>query len=310
MCRPTCPRALISDDWFDEKKLLIDIRSMFAQYHGDSFRFIHGTVTTVDHINKTIPVSSSSDKQTEQIAFQALVVASGVSTLFQILGLKPERRPPPGELVHFPPNPSASHNRHHRQRWTSKSRNSRRAGRESQRPSSQRVVVRWPQPQVHITLVTSASKLLPALRPAWATKAKRMLADVGVSVIKNARLQTVHPATAGQDHTDPATVTLEDGRTFTGDIYIPATGTKSKPSFLNRSLLAKPAERVYAIRDVASYAKRLSVHGIWTAVPILCANVSRDLLLAGDKGAAADDKDEVFTEDTRETQIVPIEAVD
>jgi hypothetical protein len=46
------------------------------------------------------------------------------------------------------------------------------------------------------------------------------------------------------------------------------------------------------------------VHAILSAVPVLCANVRRDLLLASGADVSGDDR--VFVKDTRETQLVPI----
>ncbi|KAF4924066.1 hypothetical protein CGCVW01_v004300 [Colletotrichum viniferum] len=67
----------------------------------------------------------------------------------------------------------------------------------------------------------------------------------------------------------------------------------------------KAGPRTYAIGDVSSYA-RPAVHNILSAVPVLCANIKRDLLLASGKTDAAAKDDRVFKEDSRETQMVPI----
>ena len=62
--------------------------------------------------------------------------------------------------------------------------------------------------------------------------------------------------------------------------------------------------RIYAVGDVASYA-RPAVHMILEAIPVICANVKRDLFLAvNNKPGIAEDR--MFKEDTRETQMVPI----
>ena len=170
-----------------------------------------------------------------------------------------------------------------------------------------------------ITLVTSASRILPVLRPSLAVTAESYLADVGVTVLANAKVTTVSPMDAG--HTavaGNATVTLEDGRVLHADLYIPATGTRPNTGFMDASLLAadgrvqtNPAtlrvdsagERVYAIGDAAS-SSRPAVHMVLSAVPVLGANIKRDLLLAAGVAEAGADKE--FREDTRETQLVPI----
>ncbi|OJK00172.1 hypothetical protein ASPACDRAFT_1880616 [Aspergillus aculeatus ATCC 16872] len=285
MCRQASPRALISDEYFDQTKLFVDIRSMFAHYPDGSFRFIHGTATAVAHIDRNVSIAVWSAIRQTLPHVKNIVIAGG----------GPAGVETAGELGEYL-------NGRHPSGWLP-------FGRSPNQP-----------PNVQITLVTSASRLLSALRPALAIKAERLLAEIGVSVIKNARVQSVHPDNAGQDAV-AATVTLEDGQTLPADLYIPATGTKPNTGFLDLSLLASDGrvetsstlrvenagERVYAIGDAASYAARPSVHGILQAVPRLCANIKRDLLLGENGGAGGGgDGGSVFKEDTRETQIVPI----
>ena len=172
-------------------------------------------------------------------------------------------------------------------------------------------------PRVSITVMTAGPKILPALRLAIAEKAEDFLAKVGVSVIKNARVKSISPEDAGPD--SPVTITLEDGTTMQADLYIPATGTRPNTGFAANELLAadgrvdvnketlrvdKAGPRIYAIGDVSS-AARPAVHLILEAVPVLCTNIKRDLLLdAGVKSSVGEDR--TFKEDTRETQLVPI----
>jgi NADH dehydrogenase FAD-containing subunit len=176
-------------------------------------------------------------------------------------------------------------------------------------------------PKVPITVVTAGPKILPALRPAITKKAEDYLAKVGVTVIKNARVTTVNPLDAGTDSVSTnATLTLEDGKTLEADLYIPATGTRPNTGFIKKELLTadtrvhtnastlrvdKAGPRVYAVGDVASYA-RPAVHLILSAIPVVCANIKRDLLLDSGKDKSSVSEDRVFKEDIRETQLVPI----
>lgn len=57
MCRPACPRALISDDMFPQEKLFVNVPKAFEQYPKGNFRFIHGTVTDLDHTNRNVSFS-------------------------------------------------------------------------------------------------------------------------------------------------------------------------------------------------------------------------------------------------------------
>ena len=170
------------------------------------------------------------------------------------------------------------------------------------------------------------SKIVPALRPALAKKAETYFSNVGVKVLNNKRVRSVLPAGAGTlDVASKATITLDDGSTLNADLYIPATGTRPNTSFISSPLLTPNNRvlttattlrvdaaglRIYAIGDVSS-AARPGIHIILEAIPVLCANIERDLLLASDKQNSNDDKstfgeDRLFIENTRETQLVPI----
>ena len=143
-----------------------------------------------------------------------------------------------------------------------------------------------------------------------------------MTVVKNARVKAVTPHGAGTDSvTAKATLTLEDGKTLDTDPYIPATGTRPNTGFIHQSLLTaegrvdtnaltlrvdKAVPHVYAVGDAASYA-RPAVHLILSVIPVLCANIKRDLLLASGKEKSSVSEDRVFKDDTRETQTVPIE---
>jgi NADH dehydrogenase FAD-containing subunit len=319
MCRPACPRALISDDMFPQEKLFVNIPKAFEQYPRDSFRFIHGTATELDHTNRTVFISLA-NSNTEKIDFYTLVIATGASTPSPLLGLNRD-----DEFL--------------RTNWTS----FRKA-----LPTAKSIVIAgggpagietagelgeflngragWfrsksANPKVPITVVSANSKILPALRPALAKKAEEYLAQVGVTVLKNARVKTVAPHGTGTDSvTTKATLTLEDGKTLDADLYIPATGTRPNTGFIHAALLTadgrvdtnastlrvdKAGPRVYAVGDAASSA-RPAIHLILSAIPVLCANIKRDLLLASGKEESSVGGDRVFKEDTRETQLVPI----
>ena len=86
ICRPACPRALISDDLFSQEKLFVNIPSVFEQYPKGSFRFIHGTATELDHTNRSVSISLATGSA-EEVDFYALVIATGASTPSPLLGL-------------------------------------------------------------------------------------------------------------------------------------------------------------------------------------------------------------------------------
>jgi NADH dehydrogenase FAD-containing subunit len=319
MCRPACPRALISDDMFPQEKLFVNVPKAFEQYPKDSFRFIHGTATELDHTSRTVSISLAIGN-TEKIDFYALVIATGASTRSPLLGLNRDDEflrinwsafrkalPTAKSIVIAGGGPAGIETAGELGEFLNG-----RAGWFSSKLEN---------PKVHITVVTGDSKILPVLRTGIAKKAEEYLAKVGVTVVKNARVKTVVPLGAGADSsTAKATLTLENGKTMDADIYIPATGTRPNTNFIHEALLTtdgrvdtnastlrvdKAGPRVYAIGDAASYS-RPAIHLILSAIPVLCANIKRDLLLASGKEESSVGADRVFKEDTRETQLVPI----
>ncbi|KAF2184219.1 FAD/NAD(P)-binding domain-containing protein [Zopfia rhizophila CBS 207.26] len=318
MCRPACPRALISDDMFQQEKLFVSIPKVFEQYPRDSFHFIHGTATELDHTNQAISITLS-DRSTENIDFFALIIATGASTHSPLLGLNGDDEFLRTNWIAFRKALS-----------TAKSiviAGGGPTGIETAGELGEFINGRagWfssklENPKVPITVV-STSKILPDLRPAIAQKAEEYLAKVGVTVMKNARIMAIEPQGAGTDSVaTKATLTLENGNTLDADLYIPATGTRPNTGFIHEALLTadgrvdtnastlrvdKAGPRVYAVGDAASYA-RPAVHLILSAIPVLCANIKRDLLLAAGKDESSVGEDRVFKEDTRETQMVPI----
>ena len=86
LCRPACPRALISDDMFPQEKLFVNIPEVFEKYPKGSFRFIQGTATQMDHNNRIVSINLAASN-TENLDFHSLVIATGASTPSPLLGL-------------------------------------------------------------------------------------------------------------------------------------------------------------------------------------------------------------------------------
>ncbi|OJJ51746.1 hypothetical protein ASPZODRAFT_148970 [Penicilliopsis zonata CBS 506.65] len=321
ICRPACPRALISDDMFPQDKLFVDIPPLFEQYPAGRFRFVHGSAVKLDHADRTVSVQLADGQKetTATIAFHALVVATGASTSSPLMGLNGDENslraawsafrqalPTAKSIVIAGGGPTGIET----------------AGELGEYLNGHAGWLRCKldNPKVAITVVTSGAQVLPVLRTSIASTAEDYLARVGVKVIKNTKVATVTPPEAGTTQatlTTKTSLTLSDGRTLEADIYIPAMGAKPNTGFIDGSLLAADGRvqtnastlrveaagpRIYAIGDAATFA-RPSVHSIINAIPVLGANIKRDLLLAA--GATAGE-DRVFTEDVRETQLVPI----
>jgi NADH dehydrogenase FAD-containing subunit len=171
--------------------------------------------------------------------------------------------------------------------------------------------------------VCAREQLLPNICPSIGKKAEAYLAGVGVRVIKDARVTSVypHPSTSDllpgtEDVGANAKIEFDNGTIIDTDLYIPALGTYPNTSFVTDTSLLTPSghiatnpltlrvdaagSRVYAIGDMSDFAAP-SVHQILAAVPVLRANMKRDLLAANIERI-----DWMFVKDKRETQLVPI----
>ncbi|KXH66788.1 hypothetical protein CSAL01_11600 [Colletotrichum salicis] len=314
MCRPACPRALISDNMFPQDKLFVDIPSIFKQHDNEIFDFVQGTAMSLNHDERTVSITPKGNCTPVALSYHTLVIATGASSPSPLLGLNSD-----SESL--------------RQSWAE----FRKA-----LPQAKNVVVvgggpagvetagelgeyvngrKSHNPKVSITLVSSALAILPALRPAIARKAEDYLAQVGVTILKGVRVSDVVPAEAGITGVAASVrVTLDSGQTIEADLYIPATGTRPNTSFISDTLLLPDGRvstnpltlrvdtagpRVYAVGDASSFA-RPAIHNILSAVPVMCANIKRDLILASEKPESATGKDWLFEEDVRETQLVPV----
>ena len=321
MCRPACPRAMISDSMFNQEKLFVNIPEQFKQYPANSFKFVHGTATDLDIDQRSISIQLR-DGTLETINYYALVIGTGASSTSPLLGLNGDvtelqshwaafrkALPQAKSIVIGGGGPSGIETAGELGEYLNG-----RAGWFSSK---------LPNPKVTITVVSAGPKILPQLRNKIAQKAENFLAQIGVTVIQNTKIQSVIPEHAGTSNADlasPAKIILSDGKTLSADIYIPAYGTKPNTSFVPSVLLASDGRiktnpktlrvedggpRVYVIGDVSS-ASRPAVHMILEQVPVLGSNLKRDLLLESSAYKDAPAQDSEFIEDRRETQLVPI----
>jgi NADH dehydrogenase FAD-containing subunit len=298
ICRPACPRAMLSDSFFDQTKLFVDIDAQLAQYPKDQVKFVQGCATHVDHERRVASIKRSDDASEATIEFHTLVIATGASTVSPLLSNETAR--------------AAA--------WQSF---------REELKDARRIVVAGAGPtgveiagelgfflrarEVGITLISSRARILPSLRPDIRAAAKTRLKDLGVTLLVSTKVKRYDSATK--------TVVLGTGDVMENvDIYIPATGTTPDTSFLSTSLLAadgrvrtNPATlrvdaagpRIYAVGD-CSDAYRPAIHNILASVPILGENIKRDLLVHAGMKSSSEGEDRMFKEDTRETQLIPI----
>ena len=317
-CRPAAPRAMLSDDFFDQSKLFVNIPDQFKNYSAASFLFVQATIERLDHLQRKLEMKSLNG-EVSPLTYHSLVIATGASTPSPLLGVtrniahlreswaKVREWKPAYQIVLAGGGPAGVET----------------AGELGEFFNGPPVAKRTSAQKVDIKVITSRPQILPYLRPIIAAKAETYLSHLGVSVMKNMKIIRVEPEEAGQTlTTSPATIFFENGQQANVDLYIPATGTSPNTSFVDPGLLARDRriatnpstlrvetlDRVYAIGDVSS-AARPAIHIIIEQVPVLCANLKRDLLLAeaaAGLGAVPVGEDRIFKEDKRETQMVLI----
>jgi NADH dehydrogenase FAD-containing subunit len=323
--RPAAPRAVVSQKLMAPEKIFYDIAGGFKQYPAEQFTFLEGTATAMDPTNRTVTVTLPT-KEAQTISYYALILAVGTRTASAILGVQTTHQLTQEAQAVFskalteaktiviagggPAGVETAGEIGHELNGL--------AGMFSKRPKNIKA---------SITVVTSDKKLLPALRPALATKAEKLLNKMGVDVIYNTKVESVTPQGAGALNTEnnsldkvavKTMVTLSNGEVKEADLYIPATGVTPNTEFLPRNLVnekgyidmdgttlrvEKAGERVYAIGDCGSYT-RGGVMDIYDAVPVLLTNVKRDLLSPDGKPTGGQDRP--YKPNLKETQLVPI----
>jgi NADH dehydrogenase FAD-containing subunit len=323
--RPAAPRAVVSQKLMAPEKIFYDIAGGFKQYPAEQFTFLEGTATAMDPSTRSVTITLP-NKEIQTITYYALILAVGTRPASAILGMQTTHQNVQEAQAAFskalleaksiviagggPAGVETAGEIGHELNGM--------AGMFSKRPKTIKA---------SITVITSEKKLLPALRPALATKAEKFLNKMGVDVIYNTKVESVTPQGAGELDTatnsidkviSKATVTLSNGETKEADLYIPATGVKPNTQFLPQNLVnekgyvdmdgttlrvEKAGARVYAIGDCGSYT-RGGVMDIYDAVPVLLTNVKRDLL--NPEGTPKGGQDRPYKPNLKETQLVPV----
>lgn len=311
--RVASPRVAASTTRMSTEQILFDIRPGLKQYSSNDITFIEGTATGLSEQKRSVIYRRAGSNAEETLSYHALIVATGsrtyhqafsmsadTATTLESIKLTNEAVQTAKDIVIVGGGPTAvefagevAEHRNGKPGWFSKV-----------------------SPKTNITLITSSSKLLPALRPAIATAAEAKLRALGVEVLYNQRVVSTSPSGSR------TLITLAAGDTLEADLYVPAYGVEPNSSFLPAHLLdAKKylrtneqtlrvdaaGPRVYAIGDVASFSRN-SVIDILSGFPVLFVNLKRDLLAYN--AMLPDEKprgrDRILEKEERETQFVPI----
>ncbi|KAK6498292.1 hypothetical protein TWF481_010883 [Arthrobotrys musiformis] len=313
------PRSVVSAALLPAEKLFAPIADGFKSYDSSLYTVIHGTAVSWDVGGRTVTVELANDQNTQTtLPYYALVLATGTRTPSPATSLHgdhtitkaaiedlnkkfasavsvivsgggPTGVEVAGEAGHFL-NGSAG--------WF------------SSRPSN---------PKAKVTLVTNRDKLLPVLSKPRALTAEIYLNQVGVDVVYN-----VSVVSSTTDADGKTTVHLSNGEQWTADVYIPAWGITPNSSYApadlkndqgyiktNHATLRAEAAgpRVYVAGDVGDYS-RGGFHNLYATIPVIVANIKRDLLEAATSSDGSDSQpnepDRLFTPNNSETQAVPI----
>lgn len=329
--RICAPRASVSVSDFPHDKTFFPIADGFKQYPSDAFVFHQGKATSVNIDSRTIAIQLTTSGASETIPYHALVIATGSNT----------------------PTPMTSlHGDHHKSEAAIDAMNKRMATAKSviiggggpvavetagEFGEKYNGALGWfgskAEPEVKITLVTSADKLLPVLSKGQSNKAEKFLNRVGVTVMYNTRVEKADLSSFDTELIDAknnpmytssggdrSVVHLSNGEKLEADVYVPAIGAVPNTQFLPSDLLTDKGfvktskdlrvegagPRVYVCGDAANNTAG-GMMSLYSAVPVAAANLANDLAEKdGSEAPTRSAKDKQFTFDMKETQMVPV----
>ncbi len=218
---------------------------LIAQAHWHHFEFRFGAMDGLDRANRLVKMAATLDEDgapitpPQSIPYDTLIIAvGGLTNDFGIPGVREHTiaLDSPAEAARFNRRLINACIRAHNQRVSGQAAGLQVAiigagatGVElaAELHRTTRVAVAYgldaidPQRDLRITVIEAADRILPALPPRLSTAAEGLLHDLGVDVVKQARVQQVRP---GQ-------VCLADGRIVEAALIVWAAGVKA-PAFL------------------------------------------------------------------------------
>lgn len=285
------PRILAKPNAFKPEQYLLPIKDAFAQYSANSFEFVAGTATAINVAAKTVAVTLNGSGDSKDLSYDHLVIASG-STNPSATGAVT------GTLIPFKPS-----NRDDIKQIVEAA--------QQQIAHAKEIVIGGAGPvgvelagelaeslgsKASITLISSADRVLPMIKPSASAVGAKKLQEKNVKVITSTK---VTGAEASTDGTKSWTVTLDNGKKLSADVYIPTTGAIPNSSFIpaefldgngwvkvNKELRVQSnggsALPIYAVGDINTNDLRLSFKATEQA-KVAVANIKADILGKGER---------------------------
>ncbi|KAL4982118.1 hypothetical protein BDW68DRAFT_192429 [Aspergillus falconensis] len=274
ICRPAAPRTLIADSYFDQSKLFVSVEERFKPY-GEKFKFIHGRAKWLEHERRVVVVDQLDTDTKIELEYHALIIGTGSSTSSPLLSLNSAGKP---ELT---------------ARWKSF---------RGALSSARSILIAGGGP----TGIETAGELGEHLngKAGWFSSSlaepKVKITVLGVGVIKNVKVEGVTPVEAGKEEqlTAKTAVKLSNAEILQAELRQTDGCRRTRRTLC----VEKAGPLVYAAGDVSDYA-RPAIHILMVAIPVLCANLKRDLF--AEAGQTISGEDWLFKADESETQLVP-----
>lgn len=285
------PRIIAKPKAFKPEQYLLPIKGSFAQYPTDAFEFVLGTATAINVSAKTVAVTLNGSGDSKDISYDHLVIASGStnpSTTGAATGIsipfKPSNRDDMKQLV---------------------------AAAQEQIAGAKEIVIGGAGPvgvelagelaeslgnKATVTLISSADRVLPMIKASGSSVGEKKLKAKGVKIITSAKVTGAEKSTDG---TKAWTVSLDNGKKLSADLYIPTTGAIPNNSFIPAQFLdsngwvkvnkelrvqssGNSALPIYAVGDINTNDMRLSFKATEQA-RVAVANIKADILGKGER---------------------------
>lgn len=258
------PRQIVTMKELNIDKTFIPIADIINQYPDlkDSIIFHQGSATALDTEGRTVTILKQGD-ESETLNYYALVIATGIKS--------------PTPLTTFHGDYTVSQK-------ALEDMNAKLG-------SAREIVISGGGPvgvetageigfhlkgKAKITLITGGDKLLPVFNQTRAIKAQKLLEKVGVTVLYGVKVDSTEQSVDG-----PTSISLDNGKKISADIYIPAFGVTPNSQFVPDDLKAgngyintnketmrvdAAGPRVYAAGDIAG----VDAGGIMNMQVFLC----------------------------------------